>query len=234
MRLMKSTLVLIGGGEIGRGETFPIDKKIVSLVRRGNPHVLFIGAASDDVPSYLEAVRRMYSSFWAETLPFDLAENRPDKEEMMSAISWADVIYLGGGDTRKLIKALDESGFSSLLIKAMDVREDLVVAGLSAGASYWFKESYADCDIMEGKSDKMVFLPCSGYLPFIFTPHAEQADRKGFDKELKDREFGEAYAISGNAALIITSKGNVAFKGSPTSFVNHYSKIGHSITKKSL
>ena len=57
-------LMLIGGGEIGKGnssyETLDIDKEIVKMCGRENTNVLFIGLASSFADSYYDYVKKIF------------------------------------------------------------------------------------------------------------------------------------------------------------------------------
>jgi dipeptidase E len=203
---MKATLVLIGGGEIGNGETRPIDEKVRSLSSKDCPHVLFLPTASHDPESYVDAVKGAYGALGCEVEALYLWEANPGLEELRSALNWADIVYIGGGNTKDLLMRLATTGFDRLLIEALDTREDLIVAGLSAGASMWCECSYADCEISSGVSDQMVFLPCLDYLPVVFNPHAQDELRAGFLSGLKGIKFRKAYSLENDTALIIRNK----------------------------
>lgn len=231
---MKATLVLLGGGEIGTGETYALDQLVASLSHQPNPHVLFLGVASHDNQGYFQAVDDMYSRFGCMSLPLALENETPDLPELRSAISWADIVYIGGGDTRHLLERLKATHLDRLLIEALDQRSDLIVAGLSAGASMWNAYSYADCDIMEGTSDKMTFLKGLAYLPYVFTPHAEETNRAGFAEDLSALDFTTAYALENDTALVFTPKGFYSFKNDGSKHVYAYHKNGDKIVKEEL
>lgn len=203
---MKTTLVLIGGGEIGNGETRPIDEKVRSLSWKGNPHVLFLPTASHDAESYVEAVKGAYGALGCEVEGLYLYDAAPSHGELQEALNWADIVYIGGGNTKDLLFRLKKTGFDRLLVKAVNEREDLTVAGISAGASMWCEYSYADCDILSGVSNQMVFLKCLGYLPFVFNPHSQDPARAGFLEAIRGREFKKAYSLENDTALIIRAK----------------------------
>jgi dipeptidase E len=203
---MKATLFLVGGGEIGNGETYPLDQKIRSFCPLDNPHLLFLPTASNDAESYTEAVRGVYGGMGCDVEPLCLVHREPTLNELQEALAWANLIYIGGGNTRDLLDSLQRTGLDHLLIQALDERKDLVVAGYSAGASMWCQKSYADCDITDGKSDKMVFLDCLGYLPIVFNPHAQDEERKDFEKDLEKENFHSAYSLENDTALLIQGK----------------------------
>src|SRR5574344_1535715 len=127
MGVMKATLILVGGGEIGNNETFPLDQKVRSYSKKGNPHMLFLGTASEDPESYDEAVERVYGELGCEVRPLHLAHETPSWETLQDALDWADMVYLGGGNTKLLVERLKQTGFARMMTKALDEREDLVV-----------------------------------------------------------------------------------------------------------
>ena len=56
--------VLIGGGDVGRGntsyQTEVIDKKVVELTGKVNPNFLFVGLASSFSDSYFDTMKKIY------------------------------------------------------------------------------------------------------------------------------------------------------------------------------
>lgn len=203
---MKSTLIMIGGGELGNGETLPIDQQVRQYCPKEHAHLLFLPTASHDTESYSEAVKRVYEALGCEVVSLYIYEATPTLEELQRALDWADIVYIGGGNTRDLLRRLHETGFDRVLLNAMEDREDLVVAGISAGASMWCRASYADCDIMDGTSDHMIFLNCLNYLPFVFNPHAQEEDRRDFPKDFSESKFIQAYSLDGDTAMVIQDK----------------------------
>jgi dipeptidase E len=203
---MKSTLIMIGGGEIGNGETLPLDQEVRRFCPKEWAHVLFLPTAAHDVESYTEAVKRVYEPLGCEVESLCLYTETPTLESLQEAMDWADIIYIGGGNTRDLLRRLKETGFDHILLNAMNKREDLVVAGYSAGASMWCRASYADCDIMDGISNKMVFLKCFNYLPFVFNPHAQEEDRQDFAADFAASNFIQAYSLDKDTGIVIKDK----------------------------
>ena len=65
-------LVLIGGGDVGRGntnyETELIDKEIVKMTNKETPNFLFIGLASSFSDSYYDTIKKVYQSFGCQTV----------------------------------------------------------------------------------------------------------------------------------------------------------------------
>lgn len=139
-------IVAIGGGEIGRPgypvETTDIDKQIISLSGKTNPAVLFLPTASSDSPGYYEVFSRHYGKRLGCNVTVLNLYSKPHKRTMESAIERADVIYVGGGNTLKMMTLWRRLGVDELLKKAYE--DGTVLCGLSAGAICWFKGGLSD------------------------------------------------------------------------------------------
>ena len=105
-------IVLIGGGDIGRGntlyETKEIDEEIIKMTNKENPNFLFIGLASSYSDSYYDTIKKIYKDLGCNTsyLKKKNIINNPDitKNKILNA----DIIYIGGGDSIKLINEIKE------------------------------------------------------------------------------------------------------------------------------
>ncbi len=143
-------LVCIGGGEIPRYqngvllpyETKEIDEEIVRLSNKNNPKFLFISIASSHPDEYFEGIKKVYEKLGCIVSHLDTDKSF---EELENEILNADIIYVGGGDTKHLMEQLRAKGIDELLIKAYE--KEIVCSGLSAGSYCWFKCNY---DLTEG------------------------------------------------------------------------------------
>ncbi|MFB6240595.1 MAG: Type 1 glutamine amidotransferase-like domain-containing protein, partial [Gemmatimonadota bacterium] len=98
-------IVAVGGGEIAAHETLPIDRAIVSLAEAGTPRALFIPTASEDAEGYIETFHEVYGEeLGCETDVLTLVEGNPTQEQIDEAIADADLVYVGGGNTRKMMR----------------------------------------------------------------------------------------------------------------------------------
>lgn len=171
---MVKKIVAIGGGENGRPgfpyETDEIDKAIVSLSDKQNPQVLFIGTACGDKLSYYACIKRMFGdNLNCETDNLRLFEENYTKDEIAEKISGADIIYVGGGNTRKMINKWKETGVDKLLQNVYE--KGTVLSGLSAGSVCWFKYYTSDSDIMDGISNEYILLEGLGLINALHCPH---------------------------------------------------------------
>lgn len=112
-----SSIVAIGGGEIADGETRAIDDQIVASSDESAPTALFIPTASGD--GYCEAFREYYGEMLGcDTDVLRLVDTDLSMAEIESQIGDADLIYVGGGDTRFMLDVWRPSGIVDLLRQA--------------------------------------------------------------------------------------------------------------------
>lgn len=169
-------IVAIGGGVVGAGETLSIDRELVSLAARSDPRVLFIPTASDDSPEYYEQVAFTYRRLGCELDALWLWGEDASNEAAARKIGRADAIYVGGGNTKKMIARWRELGVDSMLATHLDAGRP--VGGVSAGAICWFKVANSDWpqyEEIEGVNTAR--LDCLGFVDLAICPHTA---REGF------------------------------------------------------
>ena len=89
-----------------------------------------------------------------------------------SIINQADIIYVGGGNTKSMLGVWREWRFDDLLYKAY--KRGKVLCGVSAGAICWFKQGITD-----SWASNLNVLDCLGFLDDVACPHyQEEKDRK--------------------------------------------------------
>jgi len=131
-------IVAIGGGEIGKSETIKIDKEIIRLTGKKNPKLLFIPTASFDSESYCEIVKSHFGKKLGCKIDIlYLIKRKPAKKEIEEKILNSEIIYVGGGDTGKMMKVWKGLGVDKTLKRAYE--KGIVLSGLSAGSICWFK-----------------------------------------------------------------------------------------------
>lgn len=139
-------IVAIGGGEIGRPgypiETTAIDKQIISLSGKSNPDVLFLPTASTDSAGYYKVFDEHYGKRLGCNVTVLNLYSKPTKTAIEYAIDSANIIYVGGGNTLKMMMLWRRMGVDKLLAKAYE--NGTVLCGLSAGAICWFKGGLSD------------------------------------------------------------------------------------------
>ena len=196
-------LMLIGGGDTGRGtslyETKEIDEEVVKMTDKENPIFLFVGLASSHSDSYYDTMKKIYKELGCTTeyLKKKNIINNPDI--VKDKINRADIIYICGGDTVKLVTDIKEYEIDKLLKKAYD--RGCVLAGMSAGAILLSNKGFSDSLIMRGESDKHEFINGLKFIDINICPHYHANPVK--DKELKENINEEVYGLENGTALKI-------------------------------
>lgn len=176
-------MILIGGGNT-RGniyETKEIDEEIVSLVNKTNPSFLFIGLASSYSDSYFDAMKNIYKNLGCECSYLKKKNILNNPQLVEEKIKKADIIYIGGGDTIKLITEIKQYNIDTLLQKAY--ANGTILVGISAGAILLSKGGFSDALILRGESDKYTYLEGLNLNNLNFCPHYEEDSPKS--KELR-------------------------------------------------
>ena len=198
-------IVAIGGGHIGESnyeyETGIIDEEIVKLSGKDNPKFLFIGLASSYADSYYKKLKDIYKNLGCETGKIS-NKTLTHMEVVEKKIKEADIIYVGGGDTYKLMNDVKNTGMDKMLDDAL--KRGCVMSGISAGAIIWCKYGLSDYKILSGESEDYSLIEGLGYLDFMFVPHFSKDKKREDDlkKIIKNTDIS-AYGFDNCTALKI-------------------------------
>jgi len=176
-------LVAIGGGTYE--EIDGIAAEIVKLSGKPVPNVLFIGTALKDSTNPLTSCKKTFKRVCPGCIVKKLSIVRTSytEAEMDELLSWADIIFAGGGDTVYMLEEWKRQGLFGKL--SVIFREDrAVLSGVSAGALCWFEMGYTDSDSFLGEEnwDYRMIEPGFSFYPAVFCPHYGDYKRKGFDE----------------------------------------------------
>lgn len=138
-------VIAIGGGDMGGGETLSIDRAFVARSKAQPPKVLFIPTASMDDEDYIGDFQRTYGAILG--CDTDILRLHSG-EEYVEKVTDADVIYVGGGNTKMMLELWQEIGLLQLLTDEVHLGKP--VGGLSAGAICWFRVGNSDWPQYEG------------------------------------------------------------------------------------
>lgn len=191
---MAKIIYCIGGGEIGKRETYEIDRHLVYLTGKKRPHALFIPTASHDAKDYIDCFASLYEELGCEVRSLNLYQD-PSDEEIDDLLTWADFVYVGGGETSLMIEKWLSRGLDKKLKKAYD--RGLILSGISAGSSCWFQRylGIRTGDLQPYWDNGL------GFIKGASTPHYDDPERKRFDKDLKGEKM-VGLAIDNGVALI--------------------------------
>ena len=204
-------IVAIGGGDLSTLATEPIDRTIIELSGKSKPHALFIPTASSDSEEYWDAFDRAYRQAYGCTSDvLYLLGDPPAPEEIAGKINRADIVYVGGGNTLKMMRRWRRLGVDALLRDAYT--KGAVLCGVSAGAICWFESGHSDSMSFYSPEDwDYIAVTGMGLLKGLACPHynGETAGilrRRSFhDMVKKKRSAG--IAIDNDCAIAVVDDG---------------------------
>lgn len=199
-------IVAIGGGEIfsedGVRETLKIDKEILKLSDKENPNILFIPTASRDSISYCSNFNKYFGNELGCKVDFLLLYSNDNEISADRKISKADIIYVGGGNTLKMMKKWRYMGVDKMLVNAAD--NGTIMTGMSAGGICWFRYGASDSRRFSNPNADMIKVSGLGLINSIVCPHySANPHRKDYLKILMSKTSGVSVALDDCAAIEI-------------------------------
>ena len=202
--MQNKIIVAIGGGDIKNKTTLKIDEYISELAKSHaggkRATALFIGTASHDFMPYFNSFRKTYTSVF--DIKAEVAMTvflKTEYARLEEKFSDADMIYVGGGDTKFMIDSWRQTGVYELVLKAYE--RGVIISGLSAGAICWFEEMYTDSEIVSGEGADYKLMPAMGLIKGLACPHYNER-QEDFDRVLLSSRKA-AVAIENDCAVII-------------------------------
>lgn len=200
--LTMGTIVAIGGGELNQHETYAIDTEIVKLTAKEHPKALFIPTASDDASGYCDSFQQIYGDELGCEVDFLLLiDSEMTMEEVNEKISQVDLIYVGGGNTGRMLAIWREHQVDRMLLEAYN--KGTVLSGVSAGSICWFEHGHSEI-LVPGSHDEYDYikLEALGLLKGFHCPHFNEYERPiSFPEMVKGTE-DMGIGIENNCAII--------------------------------
>ncbi|MGN0350914.1 MAG: peptidase E [Roseburia sp.] len=181
-------IVAIGGGDLQT--TKELNQYMIKSSKKEHPNVLFIGTASGDAEGYIEGIKEAFGILGCQVKALRLVTEQPSEAEIDTLLAWADIIYVGGGDTASMMKKWKEYGIDSKLL-AIYKNDTAVLGGLSAGAICWFDCGHSDREAFSGKEDwNYIFVEgMLGIHSFALCPHYNEEGRSTFDVMMREKQL---------------------------------------------
>jgi dipeptidase E len=187
-------IIAIGGGGFGRNPKHNlIEKYILAQSDKDKPNIVFIPTASAEDKSYIVNFYSCFSNLECSPSHINLFQRTP---RLDSLINKADIVYVGGGNTKSMLSVWREWKLDQLLLKAYN--NGKILSGVSAGAICWFEQGITD-----SWASNLNTMDCMGFIDGMACPHyQEEKDRRpSVHKMLKNGKAIPGYAIDGGAAL---------------------------------
>ena len=217
-------IVIIGGGKIGNFETLSFDKRILELTKKEHPRALFIPTASGESEEYIKHFNKVYGDkLGCQTDTLFLLKTKPTKEDLRKKILSSDLIYVGGGNTLKMMKRWRYLGVDKILKEAHE--KGIILSGISAWGICWFDSGHSDSMNFYNPTDwKYINVKGLGIIKDIHCPHFNSGTtrkgkiilRKNDFKDFMKKYSAVGIAIDDNCAIefdgdkfkVLTSKEN--------------------------
>lgn len=188
-----NTYILIGG------RSPDLDNKIMEdtiLKIKPNAHNILFFPAIKDANKSFNNFQILFSHSKCDMRKIDWEMNIEDLKNM---IAWADILYLGGGDTSYLYKKLTMLDISQIS------KLNKIIVGISAGANalcqFGMGDKYAYYDNSRFYNYQMV--KGLGILNLTFCPHYQKEELVEFDDICKAYKY-DALALEDNTMAIIS------------------------------
>lgn len=215
-------IVAMGGGQNGRPgkpyETKSFDEEVVKMAGKDNPSFLFIAFTQkrvEDAEYYFEIINKNFTALGC------ICEHLREKDLsdisiVENKINNADIIYVGGGNTLRLMNILRKYKIDQMLKTAGN--KGVVLCGISAGAICWHNFGNSDSRKFTSNSKQLIKVTGLGFVPALYCPHydfekARQKDLKRMMKTTKGVALAfencTALKIDGENYQVLKSKNNV-------------------------
>ena len=194
-------IIAIGGGGFGRNPRHnKIENYILSQSGSKIPNIVFIPTASAEDKGYIVNFYSCFSKLKCSPSHINFFQRTP---RLDSIINQADIIYVGGGNTKSMLAVWKEWNLQNIL--KIGYEKGIIMSGVSAGAICWF-----DQGITDSFSDKLEIINCLGIVKGIACPHYdEEKEREPFvNKVIKSKRIDSCICIEGNCALHIKNDFN--------------------------
>jgi len=188
-------IIALGGGGFSMEPDNPLlDLYILAQSDAPKPRVLFIPTASGDAKDYIERFHAAFENYDCEHAHLSLFFG--DDPDIAGVIRRADIVFVGGGNTRNMLTLWREWGVVDALRQVYE--EGRVLAGISAGAICWFEQGATD-----SIPGTISALKCLGWLSGSNCPHydGEAKRRPACRKMLEAGELIPGYACDDSVAL---------------------------------
>lgn len=193
-------IIAVGGGELRQGETESIDKYIVSLTKKDNSRLLFIPTASNDAEGYIELVKEKYGQLGCIVDALCLHTGTDSDELIQAKIFDSDIVYVGGGDTVRMMEKWQDYKVDVYLREAYT--RGIILSGLSAGSICWFLFGHSDSDSFVNKGQwDYIRAYGLGLIPATHCPHYNEKGRESFDAMMRNENI-PGIALEDNTALV--------------------------------
>ena len=133
----RRTILAMGGGGFTMEPSPALDRYALELSGRPVPRICFLPTASGDPREQTTRFYERYRDWPCEPSILSLFHLGRDRLDPREHLLGQDVIYVGGGSMRNMLAVWREHSVDEIMRAAWE--RGIVLAGLSAGAMWWFE-----------------------------------------------------------------------------------------------
>ena len=190
----------IAGGSLQSTEA--LNKYTIGMTGKDNPNVLFVPTAHRDDAKYISLFRKTFEDLGAKVDTLELTKKSYTEKQIDDLLDWADIIYVGGGNTVYMLNVWKQYNLDTKL-KIVYNNDSAVLSGNGAGCLCWFSCGYSNSQYNNGETDWQ-YIWADNLLDLHHTavcPHYNDDGRSNFDRRLMEKEI-PGYALEDNVAMI--------------------------------
>ena len=200
-------IIAIGGGRVERSSsalrTTPLAHEIVRFSGKRSPRLLFLPTASAGCDEYCAAIYQQFSRHLGCRVDIMLlVHTDPELARIRERIAWADIVYVGEGNTLRMMKTWRRYGVDRVLRTAM--RRDAVLCGSSAGSIAWFAWGNSDSYKSAQDPTRLARVRGLGFVDALMCPHYDvEEHRRPSLKAMMKKHPGVAIALDEHCGLVV-------------------------------
>lgn len=193
---------LIGGHDFDTKNNY-IAKRLIDLTDKKNPTIVLVPLASNDSEKTVLNFQKEYDKLNFSLITLYLTKNI-EEDRIKEIINSADILYFSGGSTAFLIDYLKKNNLTWILYDSVK-RDDLIIAGVSAGAIMLSKFGLTDQQAYEDHGNFYNYKELEGFgiLNIGFCPHYNLNDRMLYFSDMVRSYDCDSYALDEDTALYI-------------------------------
>jgi len=197
----KTRIITCGGSPLHSRRGIAMHRQIRDLCKERTPNALLIPTATYDSPETAAAFNRVYGDqLGCQTRVLNLISSAPSKAKLRDAIQSADIVFVSGGNTLKLMRRWRKLGVDRMMLLAQ--RRGVVLAGSSAGAICWYAFGHSDSMAYYNPDQwDHIRVKGLGVIPATCCPHVLAEDRIDHFKHMIARRGGIGIGIDNDCAI---------------------------------
>lgn len=178
--------------------------------------LLFIPTASYDSQDYYDVVKKHFTKLgFRSVTALYLSDKSLTKKQIENIILSHDAIYVGGGNTLRMMNVWRKMGVDVILKLAHE--RGIVLSGLSAGSICWFSYGNSGSRKFSSGSNKLVKVTGLGLIDALHFPHYDAESHRQADLMRMTKNTSKvAIALDNCTALEVVDDKYRIIKSKPT------------------